>query len=74
HFLVNKSLTKRLCLNSTLLKYLFQAAAAIEYCHMKDIILRDITAKSFIVAANNSVKLFKFKLARKLGAQSEIVE
>ncbi|KAH9496712.1 hypothetical protein Btru_009752, partial [Bulinus truncatus] len=72
NYLVNGRQKKRWCSMSTLLNFLCGAAVAVEFCHMKNIILRNITAASFIITKDNSVKLFDFSLAIELGKKSEI--
>uniref|UniRef100_A0A2C9L230 Protein kinase domain-containing protein n=1 Tax=Biomphalaria glabrata TaxID=6526 RepID=A0A2C9L230_BIOGL len=72
HYLVNRRLTKRWCSVIILNKFVCEAGAAVEFCHSRNIILRDITAASFIVTKDNSVKLCRFYLAMDLGTKVEI--
>ncbi|XP_055871243.1 uncharacterized protein LOC129923607 isoform X1 [Biomphalaria glabrata] len=72
-YLVNKSQNNNnVCTTKTLIQFLLDAAAAVKFCHDKNIILRDITAASFIVVNKNSVKLSKFRLAIDLAGKMQI--
>uniref|UniRef100_A0A2C9M123 Protein kinase domain-containing protein n=1 Tax=Biomphalaria glabrata TaxID=6526 RepID=A0A2C9M123_BIOGL len=72
-YLVNRSQSNNsLCTTITLIQILLDAAAALKFCHDKDIILRDITAASFIVVHKNVVKLSEFSLAIDLCGKSQI--
>ncbi|CAL1529747.1 unnamed protein product, partial [Lymnaea stagnalis] len=62
-YLVHLSINKTYLPEATLLNYLFQAASALEYCHSKGVVHRNITAASFVVSGSETVKLSGFHLS-----------
>ncbi|CAL1537254.1 unnamed protein product, partial [Lymnaea stagnalis] len=62
-YLVNRSINKTVCPVATLLKFVIQAADAVEFCHYKNIVHRNITAASFSITGTDTVKLGAFHMA-----------
>ncbi|CAL1527653.1 unnamed protein product [Lymnaea stagnalis] len=62
-YLRQRKAKRTYCSDATLVKYLSQAAAALQYCHCRNVVLRDITAASFVVTGSDTIKLASFHLA-----------
>ncbi|KAH9489743.1 hypothetical protein Btru_057118 [Bulinus truncatus] len=70
-FLVNRHRNSILCKPTTLFKMTLQALKAIEFCHFKKIMLRNINTRSFKVDNRDNIKLKNFKHARQLQQPTE---
>lgn len=69
----NKNKNKKFLPPEILLKYLKQAALAVEYCHSLDIVHVNITAQSLYVSSEGVVKIGDFHFARNIAGLSEYV-
>ena len=56
-----------------LFKFLAEACAALEFCHSKDLVHRNLIASSLFLHGNDTVKLSSFHLCLKLVKQGKAV-